>query len=410
MVPNGPAGNPAMSMRGPGVVGAGRPGKGSRGPRRPPNRIPPRASLRLSTTTDPITAPFVSVSRSEGGAMRRGSQRRDRRAAGPGAAPTLARCPRRTEAHARMIRRTRARGRRWPTRRSPGPGPPTSAARPWPRPSRNARRPGAPPATPGAARRRDRRGAVRPGRRPRGGRRRPLAQRRIRHDDAATPPASATPTPPPSTSAATRCPPHPASRRRSTRPRATASADDVAYTLTLKTNCGDIVIATTAQAPETVNSMLSLADEGYFDGSPCHRLTTEGLFVLQCGDPTGTGTVVPATRVPDENLPKDGEKNYPKGTVAMANSGPGHRGQPVLHRLRRHDPAGRLHDLGHRDRGPGRGGAGGLRGGPGGAGGRDSRGLDRHRVDHRHAGAGLTDRPAGNQPWKNDAPHGGGPA
>lgn len=96
------------------------------------------------------------------------------------------------------------------------------------------------------------------------------------------------------------------------------------YSLNLSTNCGDITIQTTpAQAPQTVNSMVFLANQGYFDLTTCHRLTTEGIYVLQCGDPTGTGTGGPGYTTPDENLPEKKDNNYPAGTVAMANSGPG---------------------------------------------------------------------------------------
>ena len=99
---------------------------------------------------------------------------------------------------------------------------------------------------------------------------------------------------------------------------------DTAYTETLTTNCGTIEIAMDAQkAPQTVNSMAFLADQGYFNDTKCHRLTTEGIFVLQCGDPAGDGTGGPGYSIPDENLPADGANNYPAGTVAMANAGPG---------------------------------------------------------------------------------------
>ena len=66
----------------------------------------------------------------------------------------------------------------------------------------------------------------------------------------------------------------------------------------------------------------------YFDGTICHRLTTQGLFVLQCGDPTAQGAGSPGGWVgyKEENLPKAGGKNYPAGTLAMANSGPGTNG------------------------------------------------------------------------------------
>ena len=94
--------------------------------------------------------------------------------------------------------------------------------------------------------------------------------------------------------------------------------------LTLVTNCGDISIDLFADdAPATVASMTVLAAEGFFDGTACHRLTTAGIFVLQCGDPAGNGTGGPGYQIPDENLPVEGEANYPAGTVAMANAGPG---------------------------------------------------------------------------------------
>ena len=81
-----------------------------------------------------------------------------------------------------------------------------------------------------------------------------------------------------------------------------------------------------AQAPCTVNSFVSLVKQGYFDGTTCHRLTTgEGLKVLQCGDPTGTGSGGPGYTIPDEkptNLAPapagQGTVTYPRGTVAMA--------------------------------------------------------------------------------------------
>jgi len=98
-------------------------------------------------------------------------------------------------------------------------------------------------------------------------------------------------------------------------------------TFTLVTNCGDIVITTVgSKAPFTMTSIAALAKGGYYDESLCHRLTTEGLFVLQCGDPTATGSGGPQFTYPDENLPQNVENNYPEGTVAMANSGPNTNG------------------------------------------------------------------------------------
>ena len=98
---------------------------------------------------------------------------------------------------------------------------------------------------------------------------------------------------------------------------------------TFKTNCGDIVIAADGvRAPLTVISEAYLANSGFYDNSLCHRLTTSGIYVIQCGDPTGSGSGGPRWTVPDENLPHSGAPNnlYPAGTVAMANSGPNTNG------------------------------------------------------------------------------------
>jgi peptidyl-prolyl cis-trans isomerase B (cyclophilin B) len=98
-------------------------------------------------------------------------------------------------------------------------------------------------------------------------------------------------------------------------------------TFTFDTNCGNIVVTTVgAKAPITITQLATLARGGYFNDSLCHRLTTQGLFVLQCGDPTATGTGGPKFTYGDENLPVATANNYPAGTVAMANSGPGTNG------------------------------------------------------------------------------------
>lgn len=105
---------------------------------------------------------------------------------------------------------------------------------------------------------------------------------------------------------------------------AAPDSDATGGTITLTTNCGDIVISTLAEAaPRTVASMEFLAGKGFFDRTACHRLTTEGIFVLQCGDPAGNGSGGPGYSIPDENLPAEAGNNYPAGTVAMANAGPG---------------------------------------------------------------------------------------
>jgi len=72
-----------------------------------------------------------------------------------------------------------------------------------------------------------------------------------------------------------------------------------------------------AAAPQAVANFVTLAGKGYFDRTKCHRLTTEGIYVLQCGDPTGTGTGDPGYKWgPIENAPADDV--YPAGTIAMA--------------------------------------------------------------------------------------------
>jgi peptidyl-prolyl cis-trans isomerase B (cyclophilin B) len=95
-------------------------------------------------------------------------------------------------------------------------------------------------------------------------------------------------------------------------------------TATLKTTQGNIVISMPrAKAPCTVASFVSLADQKYFNSTPCHRLTTTGIYVLQCGDPTGQGTGGPGYTVPDEYT---GTEKYTTGVVAMANTGSANTG------------------------------------------------------------------------------------
>ena len=96
------------------------------------------------------------------------------------------------------------------------------------------------------------------------------------------------------------------------------------YLVTLATTQGDIVFEMdSAEAPCTANNLRSLAHFKYFDDTPCHRLTTEGISVLQCGSPDGSGNGGPGYSFKDENL--EGA-TYERGTVAMANSGPNTNG------------------------------------------------------------------------------------
>jgi peptidyl-prolyl cis-trans isomerase B (cyclophilin B) len=97
------------------------------------------------------------------------------------------------------------------------------------------------------------------------------------------------------------------------------------YQATIRTNRGDVVIdLLNSKATCTVNSFVYLAAKNYFNGTRCHRLTTVSpLYVLQCGDPTGTGSGGPGYKFNNENLA--GAK-YTQGTIAMANSGPNTNG------------------------------------------------------------------------------------
>ena len=91
-------------------------------------------------------------------------------------------------------------------------------------------------------------------------------------------------------------------------------------TVTLNMTEGTVAITLNrAQAPCTVNSFESLAKQGFFDDTTCHRLVDQGIYILQCGDPSGTGSGGPGYRFADELT---GSEQYAKGVVAMANSGP----------------------------------------------------------------------------------------
>lgn len=98
-------------------------------------------------------------------------------------------------------------------------------------------------------------------------------------------------------------------------------AEGRTWTGTLTTSAGDVGLELDgAAAPQAVANFLALAREGYFDGTLCHRLVTQGIYVLQCGDPTATGTGGPGySWGPVENAPSDDV--YPAGTIAMARVG-----------------------------------------------------------------------------------------
>lgn len=127
-------------------------------------------------------------------------------------------------------------------------------------------------------------------------------------------------------------------QRTSPKPDATQPKDGTA-TLTLATTQGAIPVELnrTGAACNTA-AVVTLADNGYYNDTPCHRMTTADLKVLQCGDPTGTGLGSPGWTSPDEppqNLAAAQGGNamqqlvtYPRGTVAIANSGQPQQGEP----------------------------------------------------------------------------------
>lgn len=103
------------------------------------------------------------------------------------------------------------------------------------------------------------------------------------------------------------------------------SVEGKAYTAVVTTNCGDITFALDgAKAPQTVASFDLLASKDFWRDAPCHRLTTAGIYVLQCGDPTGTGSGGPGYGFGVENAPAD--NLYPRGTLAMARTSDAKKG------------------------------------------------------------------------------------
>ncbi|MBB5959465.1 peptidyl-prolyl cis-trans isomerase B (cyclophilin B) [Saccharothrix tamanrassetensis] len=88
---------------------------------------------------------------------------------------------------------------------------------------------------------------------------------------------------------------------------------------TIKSNIGELKLTLDRSlAPCTVNSFVSLAKQGYFNGTTCHRIGTQGLQMLQCGDPTGSGSGGPGYAFDNETWP---ELTYGRGYLAMANAG-----------------------------------------------------------------------------------------
>ncbi len=142
-------------------------------------------------------------------------------------------------------------------------------------------------------------------------------------DPSVTSTASASQTPTPTPKVLAGCTEVPAPQAA---PKKMTSAPDIeavrgkTFIATITTNCGVVTVELDgAKAPATVSSFVLLGNAGYWAPSPCHRLTgdEQGLWVLQCGDPTGTGAGPgPGYHYGIENAPADGK--YPAGTLAMA--------------------------------------------------------------------------------------------
>ncbi|MCK7637673.1 peptidylprolyl isomerase [Corynebacterium pygosceleis] len=107
-----------------------------------------------------------------------------------------------------------------------------------------------------------------------------------------------------------------------------AEAPQGTVSMTLETNVGDIPLSLDGdRAPCTVNAISHLARSGYYDDTVCHRITTAGIYVLQCGDPTGRGSGGPGFSYADEYPVGSGDSpTYAAGVLAMANAGPGTNG------------------------------------------------------------------------------------
>ncbi|WP_127783207.1 peptidylprolyl isomerase [Rhodococcus sp. X156] len=116
-----------------------------------------------------------------------------------------------------------------------------------------------------------------------------------------------------------------------TPPQSTGVSTQGVAAVKMATTQGDLGLSLDrALSPCTVNSFVSLANQQYFNDTPCHRLVTSGIYVLQCGDPTGQGTGGPGygfgNEFPTDQYAADDAAAqaaaiYPRGTIAMANSG-----------------------------------------------------------------------------------------
>lgn len=133
-------------------------------------------------------------------------------------------------------------------------------------------------------------------------------------------PLATVPATPPKVAPATHCTytKNPPAARKVSFPPATPDSSAKSQA-TIVTNRGTVVVdLLNNRAPCTVNSFVSLARQSFFNNTPCPRVTSSGIYVLQCGDPTGTGSGGPGYKFGNENTTG---ATYPAGTLAMANSG-----------------------------------------------------------------------------------------
>lgn len=154
-----------------------------------------------------------------------------------------------------------------------------------------------------------------------------IATRDAKSDDTATGEITTTPeaTPSAKTKAPSPCPEPKATPNQKPKQFEKAPGKDKApkagTTATIGTSCGDITVELFGdKAPLAAANFAFLAQEKFYDNSLCHRLVTQGIYVLQCGDPTTTGSGSPGYKFgPVENAPKD--NIYEPGTLAMARVG-----------------------------------------------------------------------------------------
>jgi len=116
---------------------------------------------------------------------------------------------------------------------------------------------------------------------------------------------------------------------------AVPSENNNMHEITLTTNFGDISFQTyDGDAPKTVDNFITLASKGFYDDVIFHRVING--FMIQGGDPTGTGTGGPGYKFEDELNPntESAKRGYVRGTVAMANAGPNTNGSQffIMHK------------------------------------------------------------------------------